>query len=71
MKKLPKVKRPTRRRPNRERFVVTLEALPSPVPVPVRLRRLLKYSLRALQLRCTQIIPADAGGDRDGSEVKS
>ena len=38
--------------PQRERFVITLEALPDGVPAEVRLRRLLKHALRALKLRC-------------------
>jgi hypothetical protein len=40
---------------NRERIVLVLEELPDDVPVSVRLRRVLKYCLRAQRLRCTQI----------------
>jgi hypothetical protein len=36
--------------PTRERFQVVLEALPASEPAPVRLKRLLKFALRALRL---------------------
>ena len=50
--------------PNRERFVITLELLPSTVPTPIRLKRLLKYALRCLGLKCTRIVPATDGVEK-------
>lgn len=54
---------------NRERFVLELEALEDSVPVPVRLRRLLKIALRTLRLRCTRIVPAGSDVNVDDSEA--
>ena len=45
-------------------LTLELRAEPSDVPVEVRLRRSLKYLLRACQLRCVSIVPAVERGDR-------
>ena len=50
-------RKPTRL--DRKRFVIELEAMPSPIPVAARLKRLLKYALRCLDLKCTRIVPDD------------
>ncbi len=43
-----------------ERFLIELEALPDDIPVPVRLRRLLKVALRGFRFRCRSIGPVPA-----------
>jgi hypothetical protein len=43
------------RPPPRPTYTVTLQALGSSVPAPVRLRRLLKIAYRSLALRCTAV----------------
>ncbi|HJT78830.1 MAG TPA: hypothetical protein VJ739_16615 [Gemmataceae bacterium] len=56
-------------------FRVTLEALPAAVPVPSRIRALLKHALRSLSLRCRSVeevppaggpAPAADGSGRPG-----
>lgn len=49
----------TRRQP--ERFQVTLQAMPSEVPVIIRLRKFQKAALRSYGLRCTS---AERLGDK-------
>ncbi len=39
-------------------FVVTFKALPATVPAAVRVRHMLKYALRAQNLKCLRIVPA-------------
>jgi hypothetical protein len=43
---------------DRERFTLTVEALPDDVPAAVRLRSLLKRALRSFRLRCVSVAPA-------------
>lgn len=43
----------------RDRFVLTLDALGSPAPLFVRLRRLLKAALRQFCFRCVRCVYAD------------
>jgi len=52
---------PTDPAPPRERFLLTLEALPSDVPSSNRLRRLLKYALRGLGLKCVRLVGDPTG----------
>jgi hypothetical protein len=40
----------------RERYQLTLEALPDSAPAVIRLRRFLKAALRAYGLRCTSAV---------------
>ncbi len=40
----------------RQRFLLTIEATDSEIPVPVRLRRFLKSALRSYGLRCTRAV---------------
>ena len=55
-------------------YLLHLRALPAPVPPAVRLRRLLKHSLRAFDLHCLELVevkPGDAprrGGETTGTE---
>ena len=44
-------------------FRLTLRPLASDVPATARVRRLLKHLLRALDLRCVSIEPAELGDD--------
>lgn len=44
---------------NPERYTLTVEALPRPVPAAVRLRALLKALLRAWGFRCLSVVPSD------------
>jgi hypothetical protein len=57
--------------PSRERFRLTFEALPDDVGPAIRLRRLLKYALRTLRLRCRRVDRApdlgEGGEGEDGS----
>ena len=39
------------------RIVIVFKPLPDTVPANVRIRRLLKYALRAMRLKCVSIIP--------------
>jgi hypothetical protein len=39
-------------------FVITLRARPAPIPAAIRVRHLLKFALRSLDLRCVDIRPA-------------
>ena len=41
---------------SRERFTLTVEALPDSAPAVIRLRRWLKMGLRAFGLRCTAAV---------------
>jgi hypothetical protein len=47
-------------RPARERYLVTLGALPDATPAAVRLRALLKHALRRLRQRCLDAREAGA-----------
>jgi hypothetical protein len=51
----------------RQRVVVTLEALPSQVPVANRLRLFLKVALRAWRLRAVSVEPAGEHGQAEGA----
>jgi hypothetical protein len=46
---------------DRPRFLLTVEAQPGPVPVPIRVRWWLKYGLRVCGLRCRAVaeLPPD------------
>ena len=46
----------------KETFTLTIRALPSDVPVMIRLRRILKGLLRSYDFRCVSIVPVDQGG---------
>jgi len=48
-------------------ITLTLRPMPSAIPVPIRLRALLKYALRGLSLRCVAVsgLPdGDKGADK-------
>ncbi len=46
---------------------LTLRPLPDEVPTDIRLRRLLKYALRALGLRCVKIEDLERGPRQPGT----
>ena len=39
--------------PIRPQYTIVFEALPCETPPPIRLRKLLKFALRSLNMRCT------------------
>lgn len=43
-----------------EEFLIRVKAMPSTVPVAIRLRKMLKGMLRAYELRCVSIEPVPA-----------
>ncbi len=51
-------------------YVLEIRALPSDVPAVVRLRRLLKYALRGLDLRCVRATEIASGEELDAPDAK-
>jgi hypothetical protein len=55
---------------DRPTYTVTLQAMVSSVPAPVRLRRLLKIAYRALALKCTAVREINDGPAAGPAEQK-
>jgi hypothetical protein len=51
-------------------WVLTFRPLPSDVPVEVRVRRLLKISLRAFGLKCVDMAVVDKDEKRESNNAK-
>jgi hypothetical protein len=50
---------------DRERFVMTFEALPDATPTAARVKALLKRALRSFRLRCLSVAPTPQSHARD------
>lgn len=55
---------------NRPVYLIRLQAQPSDIPVSVRLRRLLKYALRATGFKCLELVQVGETEETAGAHME-